>query len=147
MNRVRRALRLGALAGALVGALAGALVGAPAAAGPAGAACTLPADATAVVTEGSVRLAWQAQPPQLQVGQPFVLVVSLCPADAVLLSVDATMPEHRHGMNYRPSVQALGDGRWRAEGLLWHMSGRWELQMVVQTATGRQTVTHSITLP
>lgn len=124
------------------------LAGTLAAASPADAACALPADATpVVVADGGVRLAWQAQPPQLQVGQPFVLLVSLCPADATLLSVDAHMPEHRHGMNYRPSVLALGDGRWRAEGLLWHMSGRWELEMVVQTAAGRQTVKHSVTLP
>jgi hypothetical protein len=41
--------------------------------------------------------------------------------------VDARMPEHGHGMNYRPSVVPTGPGRWRAEGLLLHMAGRWEL--------------------
>ena len=28
-------------------------------------------------------------------------------------------------MNYRPTVQALGDGRFTAEGLVFHMPGRW----------------------
>jgi cytochrome c peroxidase len=47
------------------------------------------------------------------------------------LKVDAHMPAHRHGMNYAPKVTALGPGRWRAEGLLFHMPGRWELVFVV----------------
>lgn len=36
------------------------------------------------------------------------------------------MPEHRHGMNYAPSVRALGDGRYHSAGWLFHMPGRWE---------------------
>jgi hypothetical protein len=43
------------------------------------------------------------------------------------VGVDATMPEHKHGMNYRATVTDLGGGRYRAEGLLFHMPGRWEL--------------------
>ncbi len=35
--------------------------------------------------------------------------------------------QHKHGMNYRPSVKALGQGLYRAEGLMFHMPGRWEL--------------------
>ena len=41
------------------------------------------------------------------------------------LKVDAEMPAHRHGMNYRTTVQSLGGGRWRADGLMFHMPGRW----------------------
>jgi hypothetical protein len=37
------------------------------------------------------------------------------------------MPEHRHGMNYRPTLASRGDGRYLAEGLLFHMPGRWRL--------------------
>jgi len=73
--------------------------------------------------------------------------VTLCPAAARLLRVDATMPEHRHGMNYRPSVQALGDGVWRVEGLLWHMAGRWELRLDVDAAGAVHTLRQSVTLP
>jgi cytochrome c peroxidase len=47
------------------------------------------------------------------------------------LKVDAHMPEHRHGMNYAPKVTALGPGRWRAEGLMLHMPGKWEFVFVV----------------
>ncbi len=37
------------------------------------------------------------------------------------------MPEHGHGMNVEPKVTALGKGRFSVEGMLLHMSGRWEL--------------------
>jgi len=47
------------------------------------------------------------------------------------LKVDAVMPEHRHGMNYAPSVKKLGPGRWQAEGLMLHMPGKWEFVFVV----------------
>jgi len=42
------------------------------------------------------------------------------------------MPEHRHGMNYRPTVATSGEGRYRAEGLLFHMPGRWQLLFDVE---------------
>jgi hypothetical protein len=98
------------------------------------AACPLPAPSSGEhhVAERGAELLWRAQPEPLAVGRAFTLLFRVCPASARVLRVDATMPEHRHGMNYRPSVQALGDGRWRAEGLLWHMAGRWELAFEVE---------------
>jgi hypothetical protein len=67
---------------------------------------------------------------QLAVGQHFAIEIGACAkagAPPEALTVDAQMPEHRHGMNYRPSVTRLAPGRWRAEGLMFHMPGRWEL--------------------
>jgi hypothetical protein len=97
----------------------------------AAAACP-PGDADGSLLQATgVQLAWRAQPAP-RVGQPFVMTVQLCPASAQLLKVDATMPEHRHGMNYRPTLHPLGDGRWRVDGLLWHMAGRWELRWDVR---------------
>lgn len=116
-----------------------------AAAPTAAAACSLPADAGAPLREGPVQLAWRADPPPA-VGRGFVLHVVLCPADARLVRVDATMPDHRHGMNYRPSLHALGEGRWRADGLLWHMAGRWELRFDVETGGSRHTLRQDVPL-
>lgn len=111
------------------------------------AACP-PAPAGAqVITQGAVRADWWAEPAPIAVGKPFALRLQLCPADAQLMRVDATMPEHRHGMNYKPSLQALGGGRWRAEGLLWHMAGRWELRLDVQAAGAEHRLLQSLTLP
>lgn len=117
--------------------------------GPAAAAAACPlAQATPrTMTLGSVQAVWQALPQTIAVGQPFALLVTLCPAQAQLLRVDATMPEHRHGMNYRASVTALSDGRWRVEGLLWHMSGRWELTLDVLDQGVEYRLRQSVELP
>lgn len=96
-------------------------------------ACPLPAPA---LQQGAVQAAWQVDGAAIAVARPFAITLRLCPADALLLRVDATMPAHRHGMNYRPSVQALGDGRWRAEGLLFHMPGQWQLRLEVRGENG-----------
>jgi hypothetical protein len=95
-------------------------------------ACPLPA---ADLQQEGVQAQWAvAGAKPIAVGRHFALDVMLCPPDATLLRVDASMPEHRHGMNYRPTVQDLGGGRWRAEGLMFHMPGRWELKLDVQAA-------------
>ena len=43
--------------------------------------------------------------------------------------IDSWMPHHRHGMNVAPRIAAEGPGRWRAEGMLMHMSGLWEIDV------------------
>jgi cytochrome c peroxidase len=74
----------------------------------------------------------------LEVAKHFSVDVAICPKSgqpqAEALKVDAHMPEHRHGMNYAPTVRALGPGRWRAEGLMLHMPGRWLLVFEVRAA-------------
>jgi hypothetical protein len=93
-------------------------------------ACEPPADAGAARLEGRrfvASLASLPAPPPLNA--PFAVELSLCARDGSAVPaprVDAWMPAHRHGMNYRPGVTALAPGRFRAEGLLFHMPGRWE---------------------
>jgi DNA-binding beta-propeller fold protein YncE len=53
------------------------------------------------------------------------------PAADVSLAIEAVMPEHRHGMTTQPVVEPLGNGRFRASGLLMHMAGLWELHVDV----------------
>jgi hypothetical protein len=111
--------------------------------------------ATPATAEAPIRAAWRVQgaavpnalPPT---SQPFALRLKLCPADARLLRVDATMPEHRHGMNYRASFKPLGEGVWQVQGLLWHMAGRWQLRLDVQPAgdtASAQTLLADVRLP
>jgi hypothetical protein len=108
--------------------------------------CPAPGPGMQVLREGNVQVQWRAQP-AIAVGQPFALDIHVCPSTAELLRVDATMPEHRHGMNYRPSLTPLGAGRWRVEGLLWHMSGRWELRLDLKHAGQDLRLRQSVTLP
>lgn len=122
-------------------------VGAGFAAMAAQAACPPGPAEGALVVAGPVSLAWRAEPAPVVQGRPFALLLTACPAQAVLVTVDATMPEHRHGMNYRSSLQSLGDGRWRADGLLWHMSGRWELRFDVRHDGSTHTLRQDVVLP
>lgn len=119
------------------------------AAAPVSAACPLPAAQAGErqMAQGALQLRWTPEPEALAVGRPFALSLQLCPPSARVLRVDATMPEHRHGMNYRPSVKAGGDGMWRAEGLLWHMAGRWELAIEVENGGERVWLRQSVQLP
>jgi hypothetical protein len=79
---------------------------------------------------------YRTLPPQLAVGEHFAIDARVCAkgqgAPPTGLRVDATMPEHRHGMNYRATVAAKGGGRYVAEGLLFHMPGRWQLLFDVE---------------
>lgn len=122
--------------------LGGALAWAPAAF----AACPPTAADGAPLRAGAVQLAWRAEPAKTSVGQPFALQLQLCPAEAVLVRIDATMPEHRHGMNYQPSLHKLGGGRWRVDGMLWHMAGRWEVRFDVQHEGSTQTLRQDVVL-
>lgn len=114
------------------------------AAGPASAPAVAAAQSLA---SGPVQARWATEPARLQVGEPFVLTVWLCPEKAQLAGVDATMPDHRHGMNYRPGISQAGPGQWRVEGLLWHMSGRWELTLDTLLDGVSRRLTQSVTLP
>lgn len=108
------------------------------------AACPLPATA---LHQGAVQAAWSADTTPIAVGRHFTIHVRLCPVDAVLARVDATMPAHRHGMNYRPSIKPMGDGRWHVEGLMFHMPGDWELRLDVQAGGRTETLRQNIALP
>lgn len=76
-------------------------------------------------------VAYTTAPSRIVVGEHFVVDFAVCPRDGVpppgAVRVDANMPEHRHGMNYRAGVVATRPGQYRAEGLLFHMRGRWDL--------------------
>ena len=75
-------------------------------------------------------LAYRTVPAAIPVGAHFELEILACPKAGMAvpdaIKADASMPEHRHGMNYKPSIAALGGGRFRSKGWLFHMPGRWE---------------------
>lgn len=92
------------------------------------AACDLPG---AKRLEGrALALAYRTIPAPIPLGEHFALEIVVCPrhgaAAPTAPRADAWMPEHRHGMNYRPDMREAGAGRYRSEGWLFHMPGRWE---------------------
>lgn len=107
--------------------------------------------ATDKVVEGaSYTVAYRTAPSPVAMGQHFALEVTVCPRGKAppprSLRVDAGMPEHKHGMNYKPTVTTKGGSRYRVEGMLFHMSGRWEIAFDVVTASGTERIADSVVL-
>jgi len=53
------------------------------------------------------------------------------PVDNAVVTVNAWMPEHKHGTTLQPRIESYGDGSATAFGLLLHMEGKWELRVAV----------------
>lgn len=133
---------------ALLACLAAAAVPALAAQHSCGAALD---PATKWVAEGdSYAIALAPMAPRIVVGRHFNLDLVVCPrGDApapASIRIDADMPAHQHGMNYRASVKPLGALRYRAEGLMFHMPGRWRFIVDITTARGTTRITHELDL-
>jgi len=62
-----------------------------------------------------------------------VRTVSGDPVTTAEISVLGGMPLHDHGMPTRPRVsENLGEGRYRLEGMRFHMNGEWEVSVTVK---------------
>jgi hypothetical protein len=96
--------------------------------------------ATGTIEGKSYVVVFRTVPEPIAVGAHFALDFAVCPrakAEAPRsVRVDASMPEHRHGMNYRPVVTPRPSGAYRAEGLMFHMPGRWDLTFDVVAPSG-----------
>ena len=106
----------------------------------------------AVIAESANYLvAFRTQPARIAVGKHFSVEFETCakgdaPASTGV-AVDAFMPEHGHGMNYRAVVKpAATIARYRADGLMFHMPGRWDFYFDVRSAGGTERATRSIVL-
>jgi hypothetical protein len=108
-------------------------------------ACELPGGPAQKIQSAHYLVLYRTQPAPLKVGQHFSVEFAVCPAPESV-RVDAGMPEHRHGMNYRPTVAATGEGRYRADGLMLHMAGKWELVFEVRAKDSVERVVQVIRL-
>jgi len=92
------------------------------------------------VESSGIVVIFRTVPPVVELGRHFAVEALVCAdgATPTLTRVDAEMPEHRHGMNYRPTLHGNGAGRYVAEGLLFHMPGRWQLLFEIER-DGRRT--------
>ena len=133
MEKRRIAFRL------LLAALGLALAGAAA-------ACTPALDGTRLE---SPRFVLAFKPERIAVAEHFALEIAVCAKSATpveSIKVDAHMPAHRHGMNYAPQLKPLGPGRWRAEGLMLHMPGKWEFLFEIRAAGKTDRLAHPLSL-
>jgi hypothetical protein len=108
----------------------------------AGVACSpaLGGDDVRRIEGQQVVVAWRA-PAKVPLADFFAIDFAVCSRDGKPVAsarVDATMPQHGHGMNYRPQIEELGNGRFRAVGLLLHMPGDWRLSFHVSGSGGAE---------
>jgi hypothetical protein len=82
-------------------------------------------------------VAYRWDPAPLKIGQFFAAEVIACraPASVTRISLDATMPAHGHGMNYRPKVTEVAPGHYRFSGLMLHIPGRWQVTVDLYDGT------------
>ncbi len=98
-------------------------------AGPA-AACGLGVGSTEISDDG-ITVSYRPVDGTVVSGAFFALEVAVCSTDGTpgkLSAVDATMPAHGHGMNYKPVVTETAPGRFHVEGLMFHMTGSWRFR-------------------
>ena len=92
--------------------------------------CGAGLDGALIADSGAYTVAFRTEPAKIEVGRHFAVELVVCPKGSATpvesVHVDGFMPEHGHGMNYRASIKPLGPGRFRAEGLMFHMPGRWD---------------------
>ena len=113
------------------------------------AACAVP-EGFARLGTAEAEIAYRWEPGVLKVGQFFAVEVIACRAPwagAVgEIVLDAQMPAHGHGMNYRPTVTSTGPGRFRAVGLMLHMAGTWRLTFDLVQGDKRTRLTQEVIL-
>ena len=92
-------------------------------------------------------VAFRPDPFQVEVGMPFSLILNVCTKrgePAELVAVEATMPAHKHGMNYAAKIVGGVDGRYRVEGMLFHMPGDWEVVFDVRSGGETERLSHGL---
>lgn len=72
---------------------------------------------------------------EILVDEYFTIHASIDP-EPRSVSIDAGMPEHRHGMLHEPSTRRLSHDTWLASDMLFHMPGRWRVQFDITDADG-----------
>ncbi len=69
------------------------------------------------------------------------------PVEDARITVDGGMPQHGHGLPTAPQMTAaLGEGRYRIEGVRFNMSGWWEFRLRIEAAAGADDVTFNLSL-
>jgi len=101
--------------------------------GPGESAKAASASRTTDSNGGGFTVAFEPLRPSIPMNEIFDLRFTVAPkakegkTDDLSVQVDARMPAHGHGMNRVPKLTRQGDGSYKAEGMLFHMPGHWEL--------------------
>ena len=107
----------------------------------------LGASATRIEKDG-VAVAYRTIPEKIEVGKPFRIEVVACHGKVAptRIGVDAGMPMHGHGMNYKPSEKVVAPGHSEFDGLLFHMPGSWTITFDVFEGTTKKRIEQKVTI-
>jgi hypothetical protein len=113
-------------------------------------ACPSEAEGFVRLATAEAEIAYRWEPKDIRVGQFFAAEVVACRApgtEAVSrIVVDARMPAHGHGMNYRPKATQAGPGRFRFTGLMLHMAGAWQISFDLYQGDKRTRLSRELNL-
>ena len=99
--------------------------------------------------EGSYEISYTSEPNPIPFLEFFGMDIGIVDAagnvipEDVNLIIDADMPEHRHGMNHKPEVSKLGPGKFKVEGMRFHMLGYWEITIILKKGDQTETAVFS----
>jgi hypothetical protein len=91
-----------------------------------------PAGRSVVSNGGTYTVTFETTPATIPMNEPFTVVFKVASksgdsVEGARLEIDARMPAHGHGMNRAPKLSKTPDGSTRADGMLFHMPGHWEM--------------------
>lgn len=96
----------------------------------------------ALTDGGTWTVSYSPSPDPIPGNEEFALDVIVAddagPAAGTSIVLTADMPDHGHGMNVTP-VLSGADGTFRADGMLFHMTGEWRLLVDVTGEDGIET--------
>jgi len=103
------------------------------------------------LNDGGTAVAYKTNPARIEVGKPFSIEVVACVDGEKRMApsrirVDAGMPMHGHGMNYKPSERKIGPGHSSFDGMVFHMPGHWRITFDVYEGDKRQRLTQKISV-
>jgi hypothetical protein len=114
------------------------------------AACPPESEGFTRLATPEAEIAYRWEPKEITVGQFFEAEVVACRVPGAgridRIVVDARMPAHGHGMNYRPKATPAGPDRFRFTGLMLHMAGAWQLTFDVFQGETRTRLSRQLNL-
>jgi hypothetical protein len=113
-------------------------------------ACPTPEQGFRRLASADAEVAYRWDPAELKVGRFFAAEVVACRAPSSEpvreIRLDATMPAHGHGMNYRPSAAQTAPGHFKFTGMMLHMAGTWRVTIDLVQGAKRTRLTHEVKL-
>jgi len=104
-------------------------------------ACDVSNDSNLVLIENDQYTAVIKNLEPVKVSEPLTVLVTVCGEVSAIdeFTLDASMPIHGHGTNYQPNIEKIES---ESDYAVLHMPGKWQWDMEIGSASGKQTLNH-----